>query len=109
MWIQLGGHADGDANVYGVARREAREESGLEQIEPVTNGIFDVDIHTTAARGSEPEHVHHDVRYAFRAIGSERFAVSDASHALAWVAVDQPPAYTPEASMHRMARKWLQS
>ena len=28
-WLQLGGHADGDPDVLGVALREAREESGM--------------------------------------------------------------------------------
>ena len=31
-WLQLGGHADGDADVVRVALREAREESGLNEL-----------------------------------------------------------------------------
>ncbi len=31
-WLQLGGHADGDPNVFNVALREAQEESGLKEI-----------------------------------------------------------------------------
>jgi 8-oxo-dGTP pyrophosphatase MutT (NUDIX family) len=31
-WLQLGGHADGDADVAAVALREAREESGLAEL-----------------------------------------------------------------------------
>ncbi|ETX00885.1 MAG: hypothetical protein ETSY1_09555 [Candidatus Entotheonella factor] len=108
MWIQLGGHADGDADVRRVARREAEEESGLVQLMPVTERIFDVDIHTIPERGDEPEHFHYDVRYAFRAVGSDRFTVTDESHALAWIPVEELSAYTDEASMHRMAHKWLQ-
>src|ERR1019366_3306840 len=45
-WLQLGGHADGDLDILRVALREAREESGLEAIRPVSEEIFDVDIHT---------------------------------------------------------------
>lgn len=108
IWVQLGGHADGEADIRKVARREAQEESGLAQIASVTEAIFDVDIHTIPARGLEPEHAHYDVRYAFRAVGSERFTVSEESHALAWIDVAQMATYTTEASMQRMARKWLQ-
>lgn len=107
MWIQLGGHADGDADVQRVARREAEEESGLVQLVPAVGGIFDVDIHAIPARGDEPEHFHYDVRYAFRAAGSDRFTVTRESHALAWIPVDELSAYTDEVSMHRMAHKWL--
>jgi 8-oxo-dGTP pyrophosphatase MutT (NUDIX family) len=107
MWIQLGGHADGDADVHGVARREAEEESGLVHLVPAVGGIFDVDIHAIPARGDEPEHFHYDVRYAFRAAGSDRFTVTRESHALAWIPVGELSAYTDEVSMHRMAHKWL--
>jgi len=106
MWIQLGGHADGDADVQRVARREAEEESGLVQLVPAVGGIFDVDIHAIPARGDEPEHFHYDVRYAFRATGSDRFTVTRESHALAWIPVGELSAYTDEVSMHRMAHKW---
>ncbi len=108
MWIQLGGHADGDAHVQRVAWREAQEESGLPQVEPVTDAIFDVDIHAIPARGDEPAHEHYDVRFAFRAVGSDRFTVSRESHALAWLAVETLPEHIQEESMRRMARKWLQ-
>jgi 8-oxo-dGTP pyrophosphatase MutT (NUDIX family) len=108
MWIQLGGHADGDADVQRVALTEAREESGLARIEPIGDTIFDVDIHAIPARGADPAHFHYDVRFAFRALGSDAFTVSDESHALAWCAIEQIPELTPEVSMHRMARKWLQ-
>jgi hypothetical protein len=48
------------------------------------------------------------VRYAFRAIGSDPFTVSDESHALAWIAIAELPQYVSEESMCRMAHKWLQ-
>jgi ADP-ribose pyrophosphatase YjhB (NUDIX family) len=108
MWVQLGGHADGDTDVQRVAGNEAREESGLRQIEPLSHTIFDIDIHAIPARGTDPAHLHYDVRFAFRVIGSDPFIVSDESHALAWCAIEQIPQLTPEASMHRMAQKWFQ-
>ncbi|GAB3785470.1 NUDIX hydrolase [Dyella agri] len=106
-WLQLGGHADGDANLARVALREAEEESGLGEL-VVEPEIFDLDAHRIPARGNEPEHWHYDVRYVVRATGSEAFAVSEESLALAWKPVrgivDNPQADT---SLRRMARKWL--
>ncbi len=107
MWIQLGGHADGDVDVWRVALKEAQEESGLARIEPLGRAVFDVDIHAIPARGSDAAHVHYDVRFAFRAVGSDQFTVSDESHALAWCAVAQIPALTSEESIRPMARKWV--
>ncbi len=106
MWVQLGGHADGDADVFRVARREAEEESGLEGLVPVDGRIFDVDVHRIPGRGEVPEHLHWDIRYAFRATGSEMYRVGDESHDLAWVDIPSMKSVTEEESMLRMAAKW---
>ncbi|MGC1547288.1 MAG: NUDIX hydrolase [Rhodanobacter sp.] len=106
-WLQLGGHADGDADLARVALREAEEESGLTDL-VVENIIFDMDRHMIPARANEPEHWHYDVRYVVRATGSEAFAVSEESLALAWKSIRQL-AEDPLAdeSLQRMARRWL--
>lgn len=104
-WLQLGGHADGDPNVPGVALREAQEESGIEAFEQVTPDIFDLDIHPIPARKNEPEHLHYDVRYLLRATGSTDYIVSDESHDLRWVALDDVSSLTTEDSMLRMVAK----
>jgi len=106
IWVQLGGHADDDPDTLAVALREAEEESGLDALIPAVPEIFDIDIHTIPARGSEPEHEHFDVRYALCATGSTAFRVSAESKALAWVPVTQLDALTREPSMLRMQRKW---
>lgn len=106
-WLQLGGHADGDSDLAQVALREAEEESGLTDL-IVESEVFDLERHAIPARGSEPEHYHHDVRFVVYASGSEDFVVSDESHALAWRTIseliDDDKA---EESIRRMARKWL--
>jgi 8-oxo-dGTP pyrophosphatase MutT (NUDIX family) len=108
-WLQLGGHADGDADLARVALREAGEESGLGDLS-VEREIFDLDRHRIPAHGSELEHWHYDVRFVVRATGSEEFVVSDESHALAWreiseVALDE----SADPSVRRMAGNWLTS
>ena len=106
-WLQLGGHADGDADLARVALREAEEESGLRglRVEPA---IFDLDRHRIPARGNEPEHWHYDVRFVVYAGENEDFSVSEESIALAWrpiAQMAQTPGDTP--SLQRMAQRWL--
>ena len=47
-----------------TALREAREESGLTDLAPLSAAILDVDVHAIPAARGEPPHLHHDVRYA---------------------------------------------
>ncbi len=106
-WLQLGGHADGDADLASVALREAEEESGLTDL-AVEPDIFDLDRHGIPARGDEPEHWHYDVRYVVRATGSEQFAISEESLALAWKSIREIASDTSaDVSLRRMAGKWL--
>ncbi len=106
-WLQLGGHADGDSDVLWVAMREVAEESGIEAVELVGDGIFDVDIHLIPARRDEPEHYHYDVRYALRVVDDEDYVVSDESHDLGWIEIRKLHELTDEWSMVRMAEKWI--
>ena len=108
-WLQLGGHADGDRDLAGVALKEAEEESGLTglRVEPA---IFDLDRHWIPARADVPGHWHYDARYVVHAGDDEDFVVSDESHALAWrdIAPIAQGADEADDSMRRMAAKWLQ-
>lgn len=106
-WLQLGGHADGCADLADVAQREAEEESGLTGLE-VEGELFDIDRHWIPARGVEAGHWHYDARFVVHAKGSEHFAVSEESLALAWCSIAELAADAgTDPSMLRMANKWL--
>ena len=104
-WLQLGGHADGDADLRAVALREAREESGLSEVHPVDAAIFDVDRHWIPERKTEPAHWHYDVRFMFEADPAQPLIVSHESKELAWVELGRVTALNPEESMARMVQK----
>lgn len=105
-WLQLGGHSDGNPNLLQVALREAWEESGLEGLTPLSPHIFDLDVHSIPPREGEPGHYHYDIRFAFRAPAGKELIISEESHQLSWVPLDDLSQYSDEESLHRMARKW---
>jgi 8-oxo-dGTP pyrophosphatase MutT (NUDIX family) len=112
-WLQLGGHADGERDLAKVALTEAEEESGLTGL-VLEDGaaLFDIDKHWIPERLDVPGHWHYDARYVVRAVGSEAFAISEESLALAWrevTDVANAAIETPDGddSLPRMARRWL--
>ena len=116
-WLQPGGHADGDPDTAAVARREAMEETGLQQLEllPPCAGDpptpFDLDVHIIPARHNaageliEDAHEHHDVRYLFRAVGDETLVTSEESHAVRWATPGKARKLTDDPSVLRMLDK----
>src|SRR3569832_556955 len=88
-WLQLGGHADGEAEVLSVALREAREESGLAEITPIMAGIFDSDVHVIPARGDEPQHKHNNKHKQQKTDRTLPLVICSESKDLAWVSLDE--------------------
>ncbi|MBZ5497115.1 MAG: NUDIX hydrolase [Acidobacteriia bacterium] len=106
-WLQLGGHAEGETHPLAVALREAREESGLTGIRPLSDRIFDVDVHLIPARECRPEHFHYDIRYLMEADRDLPLRVSSESKALSWVKLIEIRHWSSEESITRMAAKSL--
>ncbi len=107
MWLQLGGHCDGNQDTLLAAHREAVEESGITLVKPLLSSFFDLDIHEIPERKTEPKHLHYDMTYLFQVVESEEFQVSNESNDLQWVEIDRLEKYTTESSMLRMREKVL--
>lgn len=107
LWLQLGGHAEGETDVMKVALREAQEESGVDDVIALQEGIFDVDVHTVPAFRSEPAHFHFDVRYLFLIHSSSLLEMSDESLDLHWMDIEYVERLNTDHSVRRMAQKWL--
>lgn len=117
-WLQPGGHADGSADLWQVALREAHEETGLPlgdllparplmrpsglRTRPVP---LDLDIHAIPTRGSEPAHEHFDLRFWFIADPSLPLQAEVRGIELSWIPYSELGSYTSEESVLRLARK----
>jgi 8-oxo-dGTP pyrophosphatase MutT (NUDIX family) len=104
-WLQLGGHTESHERVQEGALREAVEESGLSSIAYISEKIFDIDVHTIPARGSEKEHIHYDIRFLFEADTEEKLHVSNESKDVKWVDLDKVNTYSQSKSLLRMVEK----
>ena len=106
MWVQLGGHVDGDESILETAIRESREESGLTSLKVLSEDIFDVDVHLFPRRGKVDEHYHFDIRYLLEADENEeiRPQISE-TKSIKWVPLEDVPKYSFEENIWRMADK----
>lgn len=70
-WAWLGGHADGERDLLSVALREAREESGLTDIRPVSKQIYSLEILSVDGHEKRGQyissHLHLNVTYLLEA------------------------------------------
>lgn len=104
IWVQPGGHCDGDDNIIAAAVREVEEETGLKNVK-ADPGIFNVDAHNIPARGHEPTHVHYDICFLVRTGKNEKTALSDESHDMRWIPFSAVASISDNASILRMVRK----
>ncbi|HJD55491.1 MAG TPA: palindromic element RPE2 domain-containing protein [Rickettsia endosymbiont of Pyrocoelia pectoralis] len=83
-WLQLGGHCKSDNDILAEAIREAREESGINEIEIISDQIFDIDVHYIPERPNEPAHYHYDIRFLLKTVNNDNFIKNDESQELKW-------------------------
>jgi 8-oxo-dGTP pyrophosphatase MutT (NUDIX family) len=108
-WLQPGGHGDpGERTGEEVALREAREETGLQGLvlHPAAPRPLDVDVHPIPARGSEPAHLHLDLRYLVVAPAGARLQIQEEeASALRWFTWEELDALPLDHGLRRALAK----
>lgn len=105
IWVQPGGHADGNANLMAVAMSEAAEETGIAGLR-IWGAAIDLDVHRVDPP-SEDSHLHYDVRFLVLAPAA---AVVDANHestAHRWAAPSDLATLGVDPGLHRLAETGL--
>lgn len=90
VWMQFGGHLEpGDSSPAGAAAREAREESGIDNVRLIP-GIWRLDRHALGRRfGKCQEHL--DIQFVATVPDNARFRVSSESLDVSWFPIDRLP------------------
>ena len=93
-WSWLGGHADGEEDLLKVALREVREESGIEEVVPVTEEIFSLEVLTVDGHEKRgvyvPSHLHLNVTYLLEADAAQHLTVKeDENSGVAWFGLEE--------------------
>ncbi len=100
-WLQVGGHADpGEDDPFAVALREAREETGLVDLEawPDASPLHVVVVPVPAGKG-EPAHEHADVRFALATASPDAIRPEAESALLEWLPLTEAMARTCEDNL----------
>ena len=100
-WAWLGGHADGERDLLAVALREVREESGLENVRPVSPEIYSVEILTVDGHEKRGQyvssHLHLNVTYLLEAHPADPVRCKpDENSRVAWFGLEEAVAASTE-------------
>ena len=109
-WAWTGGHNDGDEFPLAVALREAREETGVQDIRPVTPHIYSLEVIPVNAHVKRGRfvsaHLHMNVTYLLEAEDAQPLRVKpDENSAVGWLPLDEAADNKDEPFMAVIYRK----
>ena len=111
-WCWTGGHADGDEELMQVALKEAKEETGIKNIFPISDNIYALDIIPVFGHIKNGQyvssHLHISVAYLMEADDRETLIVKeDENSGVNWIPIDKMDVYSNEEHMKKIYAKIL--
>ena len=100
-WSWTGGHADGETDLLAVALREAREETGVEHVHPVSREIYSLEVLTVDGHEKRGEyvssHLHMNVTYLLEAEETDELHICEAeTSGVRWFTLEEALAASTE-------------
>ncbi len=106
-WLQPGGHVEPeDRSVHETAKREVREETGIELDDALQAALVAVDVHEIPATDAEPMHLHHDLMFHFSV--PQRIALHDKYRAV-WCPIADLPRFAVDGPLLRGVARALRT
>lgn len=111
-WAWTGGHADGDGDFEAVARREAQEETGIQNLKKLGAGAASLEVLPVWAHQKHGQmvasHLHLNISYLFEADDTLPLRIAeDENSAVGWIPIAQLEEYVREKDMMPIYQKLL--
>jgi len=111
-WSWVGGHNDGDDDCLEVSIKEAKEETGITKVTPLTEEIAGIDIIYVMPhikRGKHvSDHLHLNLTYILIADETEEVRIKeDENNGVRWFGIDEVFDYVTEPRMKPIYKKLI--
>lgn len=111
-WSWVGGHADGDSNLCAVALKEAKEETGIQNINSASPEIFAIDVLPVSSHVKKgafvASHLHLSLTYLFIAEEEDALTIKeDENSGVMWIPFDKIKKYSTEPHMIKVYEKLI--
>lgn len=109
-WAWTGGHADGESNLLYVAIKEAKEETGLKNLKPLSDEIYSIQIVTVDSHIKRGEfissHLHLDCCFLLEADENDTLKIKeDENSGVKWIDINKVIEVTNEEKMKPIYKK----
>lgn len=109
-WAWTGGHADGMSDMLDVALKEAKEETGVCNIEPLTKSLISIDIIPVFGhikRGKYvSSHLHLNTSFALIADEKEKLVINEEeTNGVRWIEINKLDKYSNESYLINIYNK----
>lgn len=113
-WSWTGGHTDGETDFLGVAIREAQEETGVQEVKVLSEGILSLDVLPVPAHIKKgvyvSAHLHLSIAYLVEVDEEELLKVKpDENSGVKWISIEELDKYVDnEPDMLILYKKFLE-